>query len=78
MALFPVPEGGSAEPLVLVVHRYPDRSVRLHAFLVREPVGEVAVDGGREWKWVAPPALGSLEMPEANGPILRAIAWRLR
>ncbi|MBZ5639342.1 MAG: (deoxy)nucleoside triphosphate pyrophosphohydrolase [Acidobacteriia bacterium] len=70
--------GGSAEPLVLVVHAYPDRSVRLHAFLVREPAGEVVVDGGRDWRWVEPPALGALEMPEANGPILRAVAWRLR
>ncbi len=65
------------EPLVVTVFDYPDRKVRLHAFLVREPYGEVVAAGGREWAWVDREALESLPMPEANGPILRALAWRL-
>jgi 8-oxo-dGTP diphosphatase len=69
--------GGAVEPLVVVVHDYPDRSVRLHAFLVREPEGEVRVGAGREWAWAAPGELRALEMPEANVPIVRALAWRL-
>jgi 8-oxo-dGTP diphosphatase len=70
--------GSSAEPLVIVVHDYPDRTVRLHAFLVREPEGEVETEGGLESAWVERTALEALDMPEANGPILRALAWRMR
>ena len=69
--------GLAAEPLVVVVHDYPDRTVRLHAFLVREAEGEVAVSGGREWAWIERGALDAREMPEANATILRALAWRL-
>lgn len=69
-------EGGTAEPLVVLVHGYPDRTVRLHAYLVREPAGEVRVDGGRKWAWLPPAELASLPMPEANAAILRALAWR--
>lgn len=70
--------GAQAEPLVVVVHDYPDRTVRLHAFLVREPAGEVEMEGASEWAWVERAELDTLEMPEANGPILRALAWRAR
>ncbi len=68
--------GLAAEPLVVVVHDYPDRTVRLHAFLVRQAEGEAAVSGGREWAWVERGALDAREMPEANATILRALAWR--
>ncbi len=66
-----------AEPLVVVVHDYPDRTVRLHAYLVRETRGEVVVSGGREWAWVERAALDASRMPEANATILRALAWRV-
>jgi 8-oxo-dGTP diphosphatase len=69
--------GGRIEPLVVVAFDYPDRSVRLHVFLVRDPEGEVVIDGEREWRWADRATLESLEMPEANRPILRALAWRL-
>ena len=70
--------GEAAEPLVVVAHDYPDRTVRLHAFLVRQAEGEVAVSGGREWAWIERGALDAGEMPEANVTILRALAWRVR
>ncbi len=70
-------EGGSLEPLTLFVHSYPDRTVRLHAFLIREPAGEVRVDGDREWAWLAREELLAVPMPEANAAILRALGWRL-
>ncbi len=69
-------EGATAEPLVVLVHSYPDRTVRLHAYLIREPAGQVHVDGGRRWAWRPPAELASLPMPEANAAILRALTWR--
>ncbi len=69
--------GGAIEPLVTAVFDYPDRRLRLHAFVVREPEGEVAVDAGREWGWREPGDLPVDAMPPANGPIVRALHWRL-
>ena len=52
------------------------RRVTIHAFVVREPTGEVRTDGRRPWDWIDPSSLVSLPMPEANRAILRALAWR--
>ncbi len=68
--------GGRLEPLVVVVHDYPDRAVRLHAFVVRDPDGEISIDG-RTWEWASRDRLADLEMPAANAAILRALEWRL-
>lgn len=70
-------ERGEFEPLAVFVHSYPDRQVTIHAFLVREPAGEVRTDGDRPWDWVHSDDLAALPMPEANRAILRALAWRL-
>ena len=67
---------GAIEPLVVVVHDYQDRSVRLHCFVIREPEGEVSIPG-REWAWVPGGEVGGLEMPAANAQVLRALRWRL-
>ena len=69
--------GAAAEPLTVFHHAYPDRNVRLHVHLVRDPEGEPSTDGNRPWTWVALEDLWSLPMPEANRAILRALAWRL-
>ena len=65
------------EPLLVLVHEYPERSVRLHVFLVREPQGNVNLDGPREWAWKSLAELSELEMPAANVRILRALHWRV-
>jgi len=65
------------EPLVVIVHDYTDRPLRLHVFLAREPAGEVRNDTPREWAWRGLADLERLEMPEANRQILRALKWRL-
>jgi len=65
------------EPLVVVVHEYPERTVRLHVFLVRETRGEVTIDEVRAWGWKTPDELRGLEMPAANTEILNALRWRL-
>lgn len=70
-------EGSAGEPLTVFVHSYPDRQLRMHAFLFRDPEGEVRIDDDRPWEWTAPDALASLPMPEANRSILKALAWRL-
>ena len=67
----------SAAPLLVFVHDYPDRRLRVHAFVVTDATGEVATDGGRTFSWVAPSSLDELAMPEANRAILRALRWRL-
>jgi 8-oxo-dGTP diphosphatase len=71
-------DGGSWEPLVLVVHDYADRPVRLHVFLAVDPVGDLEIEDQRAHDWVSPQALAALQMPEANRQILRALRWRLQ
>lgn len=70
-------KAGSADPLLVFVHDYPDRRLRFHAFVVTGVAGDVATDGGRAFAWVAPSSLDDLTMPEANRAILRALRWRL-
>ncbi len=65
------------EPLLVLVHEYPERSVRLHVFLVRDPGGAVNMDRPREWAWKSLAELWQLEMPAANVRILRALRWRV-
>jgi 8-oxo-dGTP diphosphatase len=65
------------EPLVVLEHEYPERAVRLHAFLAPEPQGVVRIEGPREWAWKTPAELGGLDLPPANGPILEALRRRL-
>lgn len=65
------------QALVVLVHDYTDRPLRLHVFLARDPEGGVRADGGREWAWKTLEELGRLEMPSANRQILRALHWRL-
>ena len=70
-------EAGSLEPLVVVLHEYPDRALRLHAFLARDPQGDVRLDVDREWAWMTLDELGRAELPEANRQMLRALRWRI-
>jgi 8-oxo-dGTP diphosphatase len=65
------------ERLTVVVHDYAERKVRLHAFLTREPEGEVRPDTDREWAWTRIEDIDEAAMPEANRTILSALRWRL-
>jgi 8-oxo-dGTP diphosphatase len=65
--------GGEAEALLVHAHDYPDRSVRLHVFLIREPMGDPA----RGWIWVGLDDLDGLDLPPANAPIVPALRRRL-
>ena len=68
---------GALEPLTVAVFDYPDRMLRFHVFLARDPEGEVDT-GARTWSWVEPSELDTLAMPPANVAIVRALRWRLR
>jgi 8-oxo-dGTP diphosphatase len=65
------------EPLLVLVHEYPEHPVRLHVFIARDPSGEVRIGGSREWGWRTLRQLRELEMPPANAPILNALRWRV-
>lgn len=69
--------GGEYEPLVVHDFAYPEVSVRLYAFLVRDPEGEAQRLNDAGWTWVGLDELDRLPMPDANGPILKALRWRL-
>jgi 8-oxo-dGTP diphosphatase len=55
-------------------HRYPHGTVDLHYYdcVVQDAASEPAPDSG--FQWVAAAELPNLEFPEANEPILRALA----
>ncbi len=65
------------EPLLVMVHEYPERSVRLHVFLAREPRGVLRIEASREWVWNSLAQARKLPMPEANAQILSALRRRL-
>jgi len=66
------------EPLLVFVHEYPDRSVRLHVFVAREPAGRLRLDPEEPWVWKGLDEVRRLKMPAANEQILRALRWRVR
>lgn len=72
----------TVEPLVVLVHDYPDRSVRLHAFVARVPHDAVRTfsrgpSAAHDWTWVEPAQLEALAMPAANAVILQALRRHL-
>jgi 8-oxo-dGTP diphosphatase len=68
---------GALEPLVVVVHDYADRRLRLHVFLAPDPEGRIRIDEAREWAWIGYEELCELPMPEANRQMVSALGWRL-
>jgi 8-oxo-dGTP diphosphatase len=64
------------EPLTVLVHDYAEAPLRFHVFLARDPLGEVRMDGDREFLWHSLNALHELRMPPANESMLRALRWR--
>ncbi len=60
-------------PLLRVSHAYPDRQVLLDVWRVLEYRGVPVGCEGQTLRWVALQALGSLDFPAANRPIVRAV-----
>jgi mutator protein MutT len=55
------------EALEVLVHAYPERTVRLHPFLVQaEPAPRTSL----AWGWFTPREMRRLPLPEANLPLV--------
>jgi 8-oxo-dGTP diphosphatase len=62
-----------AEPLLELVHDYPDKRVRLDVWRVLRYAGEVHSREGQELRWVTVAELEALPLLEADGPIVAAL-----
>lgn len=62
-----------ANPLLVLEHAYPERTVKLDVWIVREFVGMPHSLEGLECRWVAVDELGDYAFPEANKPIIQAL-----
>ena len=63
----------SSRPLIRISHNYPDKSVLLDTWEVSGIQGEPSGAEGQEIQWVFQDKLSSLEFPEANKPIIKAV-----
>jgi 8-oxo-dGTP diphosphatase len=63
----------SSEPLISLLHHYPDRTVRLHVREVLAFTGEAKGLEGQPIRWVAPGALDEYAFPDANHAIRTAV-----
>ncbi|MEL6447674.1 MAG: 8-oxo-dGTP diphosphatase MutT [Pseudomonadota bacterium] len=61
------------EPLITLSHDYPQRQVRLHVFEVFAWQGQPAGREGQALQWCAVSALDSVQLLEANAPIVAAL-----
>lgn len=65
------------EALTIILHEYPDRSLRFHVHLARDLSGEVRIEGDRAWAWKELSQLAKLRMPPVNRRILSLLRERL-
>jgi 8-oxo-dGTP diphosphatase len=66
----------SAEPLLEIVHEYPDKRVRLDVWRVLAYRGEVAAREAQRLDWVAVEMLAALPLLAADLPIIAALRAR--
>lgn len=64
----------TSRPLLRVAHHYPDKSVLLDVWQVLEYAGEAYGREGQPLRWATLRELAQLELPDADLPILRALA----
>lgn len=64
---------GPVRPLVAVVHDYREKTVRLKLYEIHSSTGEPHGAEGQELKWVQPAAMGALEMPAADRPLVKLL-----
>ena len=63
----------SSQPLIRVLHHYPERSVLLDVHRVEVYEGVVEGREGQPWRWVPPQALKDHAFPAADRPIIMAL-----
>lgn len=66
-----------AEPLMSLSHHYADRHVHLDVWLVTEFRGEPESLEGQALQWVLPEMLHTIDLLEADAPIIDALRDRL-
>jgi 8-oxo-dGTP diphosphatase len=62
-----------ARQLIRVHHDYPDKSVLLDVWLVKQFSGEPHGREGQQWRWVQRESLRDYAFPAANHPIINAL-----
>ena len=65
-----------SEPLLMLVHAYPDRQVELHLHVVKRWDGTVRGLDGQRLKWVPLDALDAEDILEADRPFIDALRRR--
>ena len=65
-----------SEPLMSLVHDYPDRRVDLHLHVVSRFVGEARGLDGQALRWVSLAALPQQDLLEADAPFVEALQRR--
>ena len=63
----------SWESLICIEHTYPEKTVLLDVWIVRDFGGEAYGREGQAVRWVAPNRLDQFEFPEANHGIIEAL-----
>ena len=63
----------SWEPLISIEHAYPEKTVLLDVWIVRDFHGEAHGREGQTVRWVTPNMLDQFEFPEANHGIIEAL-----
>ena len=63
----------SWESLICIEHAYPEKTVLLDVWIVRDFGGEAHSREGQAVQWVAPDMLDQFEFPEANHGIIGAL-----
>ena len=58
---------------MVIEHRYPKRTVRLHCFDCRLVEGEPRALECAEWRWVHPEGVNEFQFPPANLALVRAL-----
>ena len=59
------------EPIGLIEHPYPERTIRMHAYLCRIVSSTPKALACADWQWVPPAALGDFSFPPASAPLIR-------
>ena len=63
----------SWEPLISIVHAYPEKTVMLDVTIVRDLHGEALGREGQAARWVVPNILDQFDLPEANHGVIEAL-----
>ena len=63
----------SWEPLISIEHTYPEKTVLLDVWIVKDFHGEAHSREGQAVRWVTPNRLDQFDFPEANHGIIEAL-----